>query len=185
VASVFTSARSESAATVITLIQCAATPVNRLIEHVSIIVNVRLLSMISINKRMAVFAFCAIGFCHTVFAESLYERLGGEKGVAQFVDQTIDLTASDPLTKRSFDKVDLKKLKLKIAVHTCALTHGPCKYTGDSMKVVHQGMDITESEFYAMVEILRGTLIRAQVGEGAKNELLRILVPMKREIVSR
>ncbi|MCY7388271.1 MAG: group 1 truncated hemoglobin, partial [Burkholderiales bacterium] len=93
--------------------------------------------------------------------------------------------ASDPLTKRSFDKVDLKIFKLKIAEHICALTHGPCKYTGDSMKVVHQGMDITESEFYAMVEILRGTLIRAQVGEGAKNELLRILVPMKREIVSR
>ena len=141
--------------------------------------------MISINKRMAAIAFCAFGMCQSVLASSLYERLGGVQGVAQFVDQTIDLTAADPLTKRSFDKVDLKKLKLKIAEHICALTDGPCKYSGDPMKLVHQGLDITEGEFYTMVEILRGTLNRAEVSEGAKNELLRILAPMKREIVTK
>ena len=141
--------------------------------------------MISINKRMATIAFCALGMCQSVLAESLYERLGGGHGVAQFVDQTIDLTAANPLTKRSFDKVDLKKLKLKIAEHICALTDGPCKYSGDPMKLVHQGLDITEGEFYVMVEILRGTLNRAEVSESAKNELLRILAPMKRDIVTK
>ena len=141
--------------------------------------------MIPINMRNGLFAVCALVICPTVLADTLYERLGGEKGVAQFVDQTIDLTASDTLTKRSFDKVDLKKLKLKIAEHICALTDGPCKYSGDPMKVVHQGMEISEAEFYAMVEILRGALNRAAVPESAKNELLRILAPMKREIVSK
>ena len=105
--------------------------------------------MISINKQIGVFAICAITICPTVFADTLYERLGGEKGVAQFVDQTIDLTVADPLTKRSFDKIDLKKLKQKIAEQICALTEGPCKYSGDPMKVVHQGLDISEAEFYA------------------------------------
>lgn len=141
--------------------------------------------MISINSRIGLFAFCAIAICPAVFADTLYERLGGEKGVAQFVEQTIDLTASDPVTKRSFEKVDLKKLKLKIAEHICALTDGPCKYAGDPMKIVHQGLDITEAEFFAMVEILRGTLNRSRVSESAKNELLRILAPMKRDIVSK
>lgn len=141
--------------------------------------------MISINKQMAAIAFGVFGMCQSVLAESLYERLGGVQGVAQFVDQTIDLTAANPLTKRSFDKVDLKKLKLKIAEHICALTDGPCKYTGDSMKLAHRGLDITEGEFYTMVEILRGTLNRAEVPEGAKNELLRILAPMQREIVTK
>ena len=141
--------------------------------------------MISINKQIGFYLICALANCQTVFADTLYERLGGEAGVARFVGQTIDLTASDPLTKRSFEQVDLKKLKQKIAEHICALTDGPCKYSGDPMKVVHQGLDITEAEFYGMVEILRGTLNRAQVPEGAKNELLRILAPMKREIVSK
>lgn len=141
--------------------------------------------MTSINTRAAIFALCASANCIPALADTLYDRLGGEKGVSDFVGKTIDLTANDPLTKRSFDKIDLKKLKLKIAEHICALTDGPCKYTGDPMKMVHQGLEINESEFFAMVEILRGTLNRADVPESAKNELLRILAPMKRDIVSK
>lgn len=142
-------------------------------------------AMTSINLPIAVFAFYVIASSPMVVAQTLYERLGGEVGVARFVDQTIDLTASDAVTKRSFDKVDLKKLKVKIGEHICALTGGPCEYSGDPMKIVHQGLDITEAEFYSMVEILRGTLNRSQVSESAKNELLRILAPMKRDIVSK
>ena len=141
--------------------------------------------MPSINTRIIVVALAAIVSCMPAFGDTLYDRLGGEKGVADFVGKTIDLTATDPLTKRSFDKIDLKKLKLKIAEHICALTDGPCKYTGDSMKMVHQGLEINESEFFSMVEILRGSLNQAEVPESAKNELLRILAPMKRDIVSK
>ena len=53
------------------------------------------------------------------------------------------------------------------------------------MKIAHQGLDITEAEFYGFVDILRGTLNRAKVPESAKNELLRILAPMKRDIVTK
>ncbi len=141
--------------------------------------------MTSISARIVSFALYAMLNCAPAFADTLYERLGGEKGVADFVSQTIELTAADPLTKRSFEKVDLKKLKLKIAEHICALTDGPCKYTGDSMKMVHQGLEISESEFFAMVALLRDVLNRSNVPEGAKNELLRILAPMKRDIVSK
>ncbi|MBL8523125.1 MAG: group 1 truncated hemoglobin, partial [Betaproteobacteria bacterium] len=50
-------------------------------------------------------------------ANTLYERLGGEKVIVQVVSDTIDRTASDPATKRSFDKVDLVKLKKKVVEH--------------------------------------------------------------------
>ena len=176
--------RGESHAALKTVIE-GAIVTDHFLQPITIILFLRFLPMISINSRIGLFAFCAIAICPTVFAETLYERLGGEKGVTQFVEQTIDLTASDPVTKRSFEKVDLKKLKMKIAEHICALTDGPCKYAGDPMKIVHQGLDITEAEFFAMVEILRGTLNRSGVSESAKNELLRILAPMKRDIVSK
>ena len=116
---------------------------------------------------------------------TLYERLGGEQRVVQFVDVTINLTATDPKTKRSFDKVNLANLKKKIAEHICELAEGPCKYSGDPMKLVHKGLDITEGEFYGMVEHLRTALDRGGIDESAKNELLRILAPMKRDIVTR
>lgn len=140
---------------------------------------------ISSIKHTGLAVVFAWSFCTTAFADTLYERLGGERGVSRFVDQTVDQSANDPLTKRTFDKVDLKKLKQKVAEQICALTDGPCKYTGDSMKVVHQGMDLSEAEFYGFVEILRKNLNRIEVPQSAKNELLRILAPMKRDIVTK
>ncbi len=141
--------------------------------------------MISIKTKISFVVICIATICPVAFANTLYERLGGEKTVAQFVSETVDLSVVDPQIKRSFDKVDLKKLKVKVAEQICALTGGPCKYSGDDMKIAHQGLDITEAEFYGFVEILRDTLNRAKVPESAKNELLRILAPMKRDIVTK
>ena len=140
--------------------------------------------MYLINSFIGLIAICAITISPIALADTLYDRLGGETGVAQFVNRTVDLSAMDPQTKRTFDKVDLKKLKQKVAEQICSLTGGPCTYTGDSMKLVHQGMNLTEAEFYGFVETLRSALNESQVSDGAKNELLRILAPMKRDIVS-
>ena len=141
--------------------------------------------MTSIKAKIGLTLILGFGISTLAVADTLYERLGGEKSVAQFVSETVDQSATDPLIKRAFDRVDLKKLKVKIAEQICALTGGPCTYSGDSMKLAHQGMDITEAEFYGFVETLREALHRANVSEGTKNELLRILAPMKRDVVSK
>lgn len=118
-------------------------------------------------------------------ATTLYDQLGGAKVIEQVVSDTIDRTASDPVTKRSFDKVNLAKLKKKVEEHICELSGGPCKYSGDPMKLAHQGLDIKEAEFFGMVQHLRDSLDKAGVPQSAKNELLKILAPMKRDIVTR
>jgi hemoglobin len=115
--------------------------------------------------------------------ETLYQRLGGTAVVTAIVDATIDRAATDPRTRRSFQKVDMKRLKLKIVEQICALTEGGCKYSGDPMKESHAGLNITEAEFYLTVQFLRDAL-DARVGEREKNELLRLLAPMKRDIVT-
>ncbi len=121
---------------------------------------------------------------HAVTTEaSLYQRLGGEAGVRDWVDELVTLSSADSRTSRSFQKVDIKRLKQKIAEHVCSLTGGGCKYSGDTMKDSHNGLKITEAEFYGMVDILRGVLDR-RVGEREKNELLKILAPMQHEIVT-
>ena len=116
---------------------------------------------------------------------TLYERLGGKTVMVRVVEEAIDKTAANPVTKRAFDKVDLKKLKPKIFEHLCHITGGECEYSGDSMKLVHQGMDISDAEFFGMVQELRNALDNAGVAQDAKNELLRILAPMKRDIVTK
>jgi hemoglobin len=51
------------------------------------------------------------------------------------------------------------------------------------MKEVHAGHHISEADFYGMVETLRRILKERQVGIAATNELLRLLAPMKRDVV--
>ncbi len=114
---------------------------------------------------------------------TLYQRLGGEAGVSRIVAETLAEVSTDPRTRRTFDKVDMKRLQAKIVEHVCALADGGCKYSGDTMKQSHAGLKITEAEFYLMVEMLRNALDR-HVGEREKNELLKILAPMKRDIVT-
>ena len=115
---------------------------------------------------------------------TLYERMGGAPVVKRFVDELIDRTSTDPRTSRSFKDTNLKRVKDKLAEQVCNLSGGGCKYTGDPMVEVHKGLKNTEAEFYLLVQFLRDALDRAGVAEREKNELLRLLAPMKREIVT-
>ncbi len=116
---------------------------------------------------------------------SLYERLGGDDGLSGIVNELIDRSRTGPNTSRSFEKINLKRFKQQLTIHLCSLTGGPCTFTGDDMKTIHAGQDITQAEFYAMVEILREVLDDRGIGSREKNELLALLAPFKRDVVTR
>ncbi len=115
---------------------------------------------------------------------SLYARLGGGAVMSRVVEQTVARVAADPAVNQSFDQVNLQKLDEKIVAQICALAGGGCAYSGDEMKAAHAGHNIAEREFYALVEAMRDALDANGVGEREKNELLRLLAPMKRDIVT-
>ena len=119
-----------------------------------------------------------------VASPSLYDRMGGARVVRQVADETIERSSSDPRTARSFKDVKIQRVKDKLSEQICSLAGGPCTYTGDPMPEVHKGLKNTEAEFYLLVQFLRDALDRAGVGEREKNELLRLLAPMKRDIVT-
>lgn len=116
-------------------------------------------------------------------AGSLYARLGGTPVVSAFVNETIDTVANDEHTKRSFDKVNLQHVKDMLAEQICSLTGGGCAYTGDTMRDVHAGHQISNAEFFELVEVLRASMRKHAVPLTARNELLEILAPMKRDVV--
>ena len=116
-------------------------------------------------------------------AGSLYARLGGTPKVSAFVNETIEKVAHDPATKRSFDKVNLQHVKAMLAEQICSLTGGGCAYTGDTMRDVHAGHQISNAEFFELVEVLRASMRTHDVPLSARNELLELLAPMKRDVV--
>ncbi len=124
-----------------------------------------------------------VGAATATSSASLYERLGGQPGIEHIATALIDRAAADPHTGRSFKDSNLKRVKEKLAEQLCQLSGGPCTYTGDTMRESHAGHDIREGEFYRMVEMLKDVLNERGVGLRETNELLRLLAPMKRDVV--
>jgi hemoglobin len=114
---------------------------------------------------------------------TLYSRLGGDAGVHAIADELIDRVAADPVHGVSFRDTNLKRIKRLLAEQLCELSGGPCRYSGSPMKESHAGLHITQADFYDMVGTLRTILHERHVATGAGNELLRLLAPMKRDVV--
>ena len=117
--------------------------------------------------------------------DSLYARLGGQEMVAIIVGEMIDRSASDAHTKRSFEGVDIPRVKRLIVEQICSISGGGCTYSGETMKDVHAGLGLTESEMNGLVEDLRDAMRRHNIGLRERNELLALLAPMKRDIVEK
>jgi hemoglobin len=132
----------------------------------------------------ALIAVCVVPpFARASTADSLYARLGGEAAVTRIADETIERVVKDPRTARSFKDSNLTRVKKHLAQQICELAGGGCRYEGDPMREVHAGHDISEAEFYAMVEILQDVLRAERVGLAERNALLAKLAPMKRDVV--
>jgi len=110
-------------------------------------------------------------------------RLGGNDGVKVIADTLVDRVAADPLTGPSFRVPTSNRIKTALAEQICDLSGGPCRYSGDSMKQVHEGHHITQAQFYRVVATLRGVLRERHVDQRSTNELLRLLAPTKRDVV--
>lgn len=115
----------------------------------------------------------------------LYAALGGSDGVARIVRGLLDRALVDPATRRSFADTDRARLEKLLVQQICQLSGGGCRYEGDDMRRVHEGLDITEAEFTALVAQLRAACDDAGVPLAAKNRLLALLAPMKRDIVTK
>jgi hemoglobin len=115
--------------------------------------------------------------------DSLYTRMGGAPVVRAVVGETLDRVVADHRLTRSFKDVDVERIKRLLIQQICEISGGGCHYSGDSMREVHGGHEISEAEFYGLVEILRDSLRRHDVRLRERNELLALLAPMERDVV--
>ena len=116
---------------------------------------------------------------------SLYDRLGGKPAITAVIDDFVGNVAADPRINRRFATADIPRLKRMLVDQVCEATGGPCRYTGASMVDAHRGMNITETEFNALVDDLVKSLDKFKVPAQEKTELLTALGSMKGQIVGR
>jgi hemoglobin len=115
---------------------------------------------------------------------SLYERLGKKEAITAVVDDFVSRVAADKRINGKFANADIPRLKAMLVDQICEASGGPCKYTDRDMKSAHAGMAITGEQFDALVGDLVATLNKFKVPEREKNELLGVLGPMKKDIVT-
>jgi hemoglobin len=120
---------------------------------------------------------------------SLYERLGGTYNIATVVDDFIerllvnDTLNANPAIKEARVRVPKAGLKFHVTAMVCEATGGPCKYTGRAMKESHQHLNISPTEWDAMVVDFKATLNKFNVPSREQQELITIVGSTRSDIV--
>jgi hemoglobin len=118
-------------------------------------------------------------------ADTLYDDLGGDARITQFVGEMLAIAVKDPRIAKDFDNINIDWLHKRIDLQICALTGGPCTYSGRDMHAAHKGLHLATLDFNALVEDLQIAMDRADVPFWTQNRLLAVLAPMYRDIVTR
>jgi hemoglobin len=125
---------------------------------------------------------------HQENSPSLYKRLGGYDALAAVTDDFVGRLVADKQLARFFGGVSRdsqKRIRQLVLDQLCAATGGPCIYIGRSMRTVHEGLGITEADWNVAVKHLGETLEKFKVGKAEQDDLLKILGPLKADIVDK
>jgi truncated hemoglobin YjbI len=115
---------------------------------------------------------------------SLFERLGKQEGIAQFVDTFVkNLSADSKFNKRiaGIKGAKLDKLKKDLVDQICVESGGPeagaeCKYEGRFMKeALGAKTKLKEEEWTAMLLDLRTALEEHKIGDNEQQDLASAL----------
>jgi len=123
--------------------------------------------------------------------KSLYDRLGGLKGITLVVDDFINrLVANKELNRNPAINAGRKSapapyLKFQVSQMVCGATGGPCKYTGKAMKESHAHLNINEKEWGVMAGEFKKSLNKFKVPAAEQKELFDIVGTTKADIVVR
>ena len=137
--------------------------------------------------------------------KSLYERLGGEKGIVLIVEDWVNRAIADP--RVNWERKGVKRggfslkrgksvewsntpengtrLKKHIVQLLSNATGGPTTYEGRDMKEAHANMRISNPEFDAAVGDLKTTLDKLGVAVDEQKELLAVVETSRPLVVTK
>ena len=134
------------------------------------------------NVLILVISAVLLTACANRPSQSLFEQLGGHKGIAQMTDKFIGKIAKDTDVLPYFAKSNVTRFRLAFANHICEIADGPCRYEGDNMVDIHTGMNITEADFNRTVELLIEAMEETDIDYRTQNQLIARLAPMRSQI---
>jgi len=117
-------------------------------------------------------------------SDQLYKTFGEKPGLVKLMDDFMIRLLADPRTGPHFKPANQQNVKAQLVDQFCVVTGGPCVYKGVDMKSAHSNLDITKSDFNALVEVLQWSMDAQGIPFGAQNQLLAQLAPMHRDVIT-
>ncbi len=117
-------------------------------------------------------------------SNALYDSFGGKAGLVKLMDDFMQRLLADHRTGPHFKSGNQERIKEQLVDHFCAAMAGPCVYKGADMKAIHSNLDITKSDFHALVEVLQQAMDAQGIAFSAQNQLLALLAPLHRDVIT-
>lgn len=116
--------------------------------------------------------------------DQLYKAFGEKTGLVSLMDDFMVRLLADPRTGPHFKPANQQRVKEQLVDQFCALGGGPCIYKGADMKSSHANLDISKSDFNALVEVLQQSMDAKGIPFTRQNQMLALLAPMHRDIIT-
>jgi hemoglobin len=120
--------------------------------------------------------------------KTLYQRLGGYDTLADLVDDVGGRFATDDQLKRFFrslSKDSLARQRQLVLDLICDLAGGPCVYIGRDLKTAHFGLGVSPSDWTRAMGLLGETLVRFNIGERERKDVLALIASLEPQIVEK
>ena len=120
--------------------------------------------------------------------KSLFDRLGGDEGIATIVDGIVATHLDNPEVNHLFipltkDPVHLENVKKHLREFLSSGTGGSAVYSGKDLPTAHKGMQITENEFLSATDDILTVLSANNIDEETKKDMLYILYTLKGAVI--
>jgi hemoglobin len=116
-------------------------------------------------------------------SESLYERLGGTEGITKIANDVIDNHIANKAIAPRFADSDVAAVKKAAATFFITATGGPNVYVGKDLLAAHKGMNISATEFMAVLDDALAALEKNSIGQREQEEVLFALYSMRSQVV--
>lgn len=140
--------------------------------------------VLAASALMALPAVAQTAAAPATTSSALFDTFGGKAGLVKLMDNFMVGLLADPRTGPHFKPANQQRIKEQLVDQFCMVMGGPCVYKGADMKSSHAAMDITKSDFNALVEVLQRSMDAQGIPFGAQNQLLAKLAPMHRDVIT-
>ena len=118
--------------------------------------------------------------------QSLYERVGGYDGITAFANDLLPRLRGDAQLGRFWEHRGddgIAREKQLLIDYLCANAGGPVYYTGRDMKLSHEGMRISESDWSVFLQHAGATMESLQVLQQERDEVVTFVLSLKDDMV--